>query len=134
MIVFHRSSSTGLSAVTTIGEHVTVGPGCLIRSCKIGDRCVIGERSVLMEGSVIEKHSILEAGSVLPPGKFVPSGEVWGGNPAKFIRKCTNDEINDMVPIAEKAFELNYRHVLEYLPHGTAWRKAQTLREEVGMM
>lgn len=120
--------------MTTIGEHVTVGPGCLIRSCKIGDRCVIGERSVLMEGSVIEKHSILEAGSVLPPGKFVPSGEVWGGNPAKFIRKCTNDEINDMVPIAEKAFELNYRHVLEYLPHGTAWRKAQAIREKVGMM
>lgn len=89
-----RSSPTGLSAATTIGEYVTVGPGCVIRSCKIGDRCVIGEKSVLMEGSVIEKEAIMEAGSVLPPGKYVPAGEVWGGNPAKFIRKCTNDEVN----------------------------------------
>jgi len=38
-----------------------------------------------------------------------------------------------MVSIAEKAYELNHRHTLEYLPHGTAWRKAQKLREAVGM-
>lgn len=51
-----------------IGKYVFIGGNCLIlKGVTIGDGAVIG------------------AGSVVT--KSVPSGEIWAGNPAKFIRK-----------------------------------------------
>lgn len=128
-----RSSPTGLSASTMIGKYVTIGPNCLLRSCKIEDECIIGERSVLMEGCIVQTHSKLAPGTVLPPGRMVKSGQLWAGNPAKFIRNLTKDEIADIVPVAEKSFPLQDAHSSEFLPYGTAWRQAQRLREAVGM-
>lgn len=63
------------------------------RSCRIQDNCIVGARSVLLEGSLMETNSILEPGSVLPPARRIPSGELWGGSPARFIRKLTADEV-----------------------------------------
>lgn len=34
----------------------------------------------------------MAAGAVVPPGKSIPSGEVWGGSPAKLIRRLEEDE------------------------------------------
>lgn len=30
----------------------------------------------------------------MPPGRVIPSGELWAGNPAKFVRKLTYDEVS----------------------------------------
>ena len=54
---------------------------------------LIGARSVICEGAIIESGSILTPGSVVPPARRIPSGELWGGNPAKFIRKLTEHEV-----------------------------------------
>ncbi|KAJ9568396.1 hypothetical protein OSB04_004362 [Centaurea solstitialis] len=86
------SSPTGLPAETMIERFVTVGAYCLLRSCHIEPECIIGQHSILMEGSLVETHSILEAGSVLPPGRRIPTGELWAGNPARFVRKLTHEE------------------------------------------
>jgi carbonic anhydrase/acetyltransferase-like protein (isoleucine patch superfamily) len=88
----HSSSPTGLPAATKIGNFVTIEPSCVLRSCRIGNFCLVGARSVLCEGSLMEPYSMLTPGSVLPPARRVPEGEVWGGTPAKFIRKMTGDE------------------------------------------
>ena len=76
----------GLPAETTIDRFVTVGAYSLLRSCTIEPECIIGQHSILMEGSLVETHSILEAGSVVPPGRRIPTGELWAGNPARFVR------------------------------------------------
>jgi carbonic anhydrase/acetyltransferase-like protein (isoleucine patch superfamily) len=88
-----RSGPTGLPAATFIGEAVTVGAGSLLRSCRIHEQTVIGERCIIMEGSVVDGMSVLLPGTVVPPAKYIPSGEVWGGSPARFIRKLTHDEV-----------------------------------------
>lgn len=54
----------------------------------IGSNCFIGCRSIIMPGVTIGDYSIVAAGSVVT--KDIPSGEIWGGNPAKFIQ--TTDE------------------------------------------
>lgn len=41
-------------------------------------------------GTIIGARSIVAAGSVVV--KDIPADEIWGGNPAKFIRKINNDE------------------------------------------
>lgn len=49
------------------------------------DGCFIGAHSIILKGVTIGKESIIGAGSVI--SKSVPDREIWGGNPAKMIRK-----------------------------------------------
>ncbi|MNR14199.1 Maltose O-acetyltransferase [compost metagenome] len=51
----------------------------------IDDYAFIGGGSIILKGAKIGKNSIISAGSVVT--KEVPSNEIWGGNPAKFIKK-----------------------------------------------
>jgi len=45
----------------------------------------IGASSIILQGVVIGEGSIIAAGSCV--NKSIPSNELWGGTPAKFIRK-----------------------------------------------
>lgn len=93
-----------------IGNHVNIGAGCMIMDSnfhstdwrdrlyrrkdienhrnapvKIGDVVFIGTRSIICKGVTIGDHAMIAAGSVVVSD--VPANEVWGGNPAKFIKK-----------------------------------------------
>ena len=50
----------------------------------IGNDCFIGAHSIILKGVTIGEKSIVGAGSVVT--KSIPSDEIWGGNPAKFIK------------------------------------------------
>ncbi|OWW26246.1 hypothetical protein B4Q04_00750 [Zobellia sp. OII3] len=51
----------------------------------IEDDVFIGASSIITKGVRIGQRSIVAAGSVV--AKSIPENEIWGGNPAKFIRK-----------------------------------------------
>ncbi len=95
-----------------IGHHVNIGAGCIIMDSnfhstnwqdrldrvkdienhrnapvKIGDVVFIGTRSIICKGVTIGNHAMIAAGSVVVTD--VPANEVWGGNPAKFIKKLS---------------------------------------------
>lgn len=89
-----RTSPTGLSAATSIGRYVTVGQGCMLRSTTIEHESVIGDKCVLMEGSLVESHCVLAPGTVVTPGRLIPYGQLWAGNPARFVRDLTSDEVS----------------------------------------
>lgn len=126
-----RTSPTGLPASTVIGTHVTIGPGCVLRSCQVQNEAVIGERSVLMEGSMVEKHAVLAPGSVVPPGRLIPSGQLWAGNPARYVRDITKDEIVEIKELAECAFQLLDRHADETPEEGFAYVDAEKVKERL---
>ena len=89
----------------SIGADVNLGAGCIImdtdfhpldlqerianiniphRPVTIEDGVFIGTRAIIMKGVTIGRESVIAAGAVVV--KNVPPREVWGGNPARFIR------------------------------------------------
>ncbi len=48
----------------------------------------IGASSIILKGVKVGKNAVVAAGSVV--SKSIPDNEVWGGNPAKFIKKIKN--------------------------------------------
>lgn len=51
----------------------------------IEEDAFIGAMSIILKGVRIGKCSVVGAGSLV--SKNIPDGEVWGGNPAQFIKK-----------------------------------------------
>lgn len=122
-----HAASTGMPANTSIGEAVTVGAGSMLRSCRVHSMVSIGERCIIMEGSVIESESALQAGTVVPPAKYIPSGELWGGNPAQFVRKLTHDEKLEIAQLTDEHEKWRELHDAEELPHGVLWKRAEAV-------
>ncbi len=81
----------GLSG-TYIGDEVTIGHGAIIHACTIQDRCLIGMGAVLLDEVLMETGAMVAAGAVVTPRKVVPSGQLWGGNPARYMRDLTPEE------------------------------------------
>jgi len=63
----------------------TSNEGTGIAPVIIEDDVFIGAYSTILKGVTIGARSIIAAGSVVT--KSVPSDELWGGNPAKYIKK-----------------------------------------------
>lgn len=104
-----NSSAIFCDESITIGNHVHIGGGCQIFDTNfhnmnyserriaelnnvsktspviIEDDVFIGSSSIICKGVTIGARSIVAAGSVVI--KSIPSDELWGGNPAHFIKK-----------------------------------------------
>lgn len=123
----------GLPAETSIERFVTIGAYSLLRSCTIEPECIIGQHSILMEGSLVETHSILEAGSVVPPGRRIPTGELWAGNPARFVRSLTYDEITEIPKLAVAINDLSRSYFNEFLPYSTVYLEVEKMKKSLGI-
>lgn len=59
--------------------------GAIEKPVEIGDYVFIGPRAIILPGIKIGKGAVVAAGAVVTEN--IPEFEVWGGVPAKFIRK-----------------------------------------------
>ncbi|MBN1052792.1 gamma carbonic anhydrase family protein [Clostridium botulinum] len=87
----------------TVGNGVTIGHGAIIHGCAIGDNVLIGMGAIILNGAKISKDSIVAAGSLITQNKEFEDGSLILGNPAKVIRKLTQEEIQ-----ANKESSLTY--------------------------
>ncbi|KAI3450969.1 hypothetical protein Pfo_007634 [Paulownia fortunei] len=88
-----KSNLSGKVLPTLIGDNVTVGHSAVLHGCTVEDETFVGMGATLLDGVIVEKHAMVAAGALVRQNTRIPSGEVWGGNPAKFLRKLTDDEI-----------------------------------------
>ncbi|HJT15512.1 MAG TPA: gamma carbonic anhydrase family protein [Dongiaceae bacterium] len=90
---------------TIIGADVTIGHMALIHACTLEDGCFIGMQACVMDGAVVESGAMVAAGALVTPGKRVKRGELWGGSPARLMRRLTEAEL--------KYFAYTVEHYLE---------------------
>lgn len=76
-----------------IGEDVTIGHGVCLHGCIVGSRVLLGIGSIILDGAVIEDEVVIGAGSLVPPRKTLERGHLYLGNPAKPVRRLTDNEI-----------------------------------------
>lgn len=88
-----KTNLKGKVLPTVIGDNVTVGHSAVLHGCTVEDESFVGMGATLLDGVVVEKHGMVAAGALVRQDTRIPSGEVWGGNPAKFLRKLTEEEI-----------------------------------------
>lgn len=84
---------TGGRFDTVIGDEVLVGHKAMIHGCRLEDRAFIGMCATILDACVVEGDAMVAAGAVLTPGKVVKAGQLWAGNPAKYMRDLRPEEI-----------------------------------------
>ena len=122
--------TTGFPPVTHVGHYVTIGGGCVLKSCRIDDLVVIGEKCTILEGAVVESNVILEPGTVVPAYAYIPSGQKWGGNPAKFIANVTADEAEEIKKTSLETHQRAKEHLEEFLPVGNTYVHLEELEKQ----
>lgn len=78
----------------TIGRNVTVGHGAILHACTIEDGALIGMGAIILNGAVIGKNSMVAAGALVTSNTVIPEGALYMGNPAKFRRMLSEEEIS----------------------------------------
>ncbi|AQS09195.1 2,3,4,5-tetrahydropyridine-2,6-dicarboxylate N-acetyltransferase [Clostridium saccharobutylicum] len=76
-----------------IGDGCTIGHGAIIHGCKIGSNTLIGMGAIILNGAKIGNNTIVGAGSLVTQNKEFDDGVLIIGNPARAVRKLTEEEI-----------------------------------------
>lgn len=120
-----HSAEGHVAPTLSVGHNVVIGPGALLHSCTVEDGASVGAGAVCLEGSLVEKAGQLAPGSVLHSGRRVPAGQLWGGNPAVFVRELSKAELAAAEGAAAAEAELAEQHAAEFAPpSGEAVRNA----------
>ena len=114
--VTHDGPYTPGGMPLVIGSDVTIGHGAILHACTIEDACLIGMRAAVLDGARVSRHSMVGAGAVVTPGKVVGEGELWLGNPARFVRMLGATQIEQLYYSAQHYVRLKD----EYLAAQTA--------------
>lgn len=88
-----------------IGNDVSVGHNVTIHGATVKDGALIGMGSTLLDHVVVGEGAIVAAGSLVLSKTVIEPGSIWGGVPAKFIKKVD----------PEQAKELNQKIAHNYL-------------------
>ena len=80
----------------TMGDYVSVGHNVTIHGADVHDYALIGMGSTLLDGVVVGEGAIVAAGSLVLKNTQIGPYEVWGGVPAKFIKKADPEQTNEI--------------------------------------
>ena len=82
------------TAKVIVGDNCTIGHNAIIHGCTIGNNTLIGMGAILLNGAKIGNNSIVAASALVTQNKEFEDGVLILGNPAKVVRKLTEEEIN----------------------------------------
>ena len=100
----HRHPDSAEILDCRIGDDVVIGPGCSLVSCQVDEITYIGANTVICEGSEIGKDVFIGPNSVVPPNRKIPDGQVWAGNPVRFVRNTLKADKAAFIEMRHKIF------------------------------
>lgn len=96
---------------TVIGDDVTIAHKVMLHGCSVGDACLIGMNATILDGAVIGKESIVGANSLVTKNKKFPPRSLILGNPAKAVRKLSDEEVEGLYTSARNYIEYKNRYM-----------------------
>ena len=93
-----------------IGENVTIGHSAIIHGCNISNNVLVGMGSIILNNAKISKNSIVGAGALVTQGKEFEEGVLILGNPAKAVRKLSEEEIKSIKRSADNYVALSKKY------------------------
>ncbi|KFK44104.1 hypothetical protein AALP_AA1G216400 [Arabis alpina] len=127
-----KSNLSGKVLPTIIGDNVTIGHSAVLHGCTVEDETLIGMGATLLDGVVVEKHSIVAAGALVRQNTRIPAGEIWGGNPARFLRKLKEKEFDFFSTSAITYSNIAQAHAAENAKPLNAIEFEKVLRKKYG--
>ena len=76
-----------------IGDDVTVGHGCIVHGCTVGDGAMLGMGAIVLTGAKIGERAIVGAGALVREGQEIPPETVAVGIPAKVRRDVSVEDL-----------------------------------------
>ncbi len=79
-----------------IEDYVSIGHNVTIHGAKIEQYALIGMGSTILDYAVVGEGAIIAAGSLVLSNTIIEAGSIWGGVPAKFIKKVDPEQSKEM--------------------------------------
>lgn len=73
----------------------------MLHACDVRDGGFIGMSACVLDGALIHENGMVAGGSVVLPRTQVGPSELWAGNPAKFKRMLTPEEVSSNLKNAD---------------------------------
>lgn len=83
-------------SIIHIDDDVSIGHNVTIHGADIRSHALIGMGAVVMDNAEVGEGAIVAAGSVVLANTKIPPHELWGGAPAKFIKKVDPAQAAEM--------------------------------------
>ena len=83
-------------AAIEIGDDVTIGHNVTLHGAKVKDGALIGMGATLLDDCVVGQGAIVAAGALVLKNTVIGDGELWGGVPAKFIKKVEPQQAKEL--------------------------------------
>lgn len=87
--VIHVTNKIG---PTIIEDDVSIGHNATVHACTLKKGCLIGMGATVLDNAVVGEGSIVAAGALVLGKTIIGDHEIWGGVPAKFIKKTSPDQ------------------------------------------
>lgn len=81
----HVTNTTG---PVHIGDDVSIGHNATVHACTIHSGALVGMGATLLDNCEIGEGAVVAAGALVLQNTKVGAHEIWGGVPAKFIKKA----------------------------------------------
>ncbi|MDE5980966.1 MAG: gamma carbonic anhydrase family protein [Bacteroidaceae bacterium] len=96
-----------------LGDDVTIGHSVTLHGCEVKDGALVGMGATVLDHAVVGRGAIVAAGALVLSNTVIGDGELWGGVPAKFIKKVD----------PEQAQALNKTYAGHYVEYSDWYRK-----------
>ena len=99
-----------------LGDDVTIGHCVTLHGCEVRDGALVGMGATVLDHAVVGRGAIVAAGALVLSNTQIGDGELWGGVPAKFIKKVD----------PEQAQALNKTYARHYIEYSDWFREADS--------